>query len=280
MAEEAATEAEVWSWCGSTEQHKLLLQIISEPADAPTAAAALMGGRPLQVRHVLQLAALISNDKWVKGFKLSLPSSGSKDRGVWLHCWLHYLGCSGVQASFGAQSLFSRALLSWATREGKLAKDRLEAAQLAVDTGKKTVELRASWSERIVQEKKSGLELFEVPESLRVKLGCAEQHSPSPRQPIATPVAPSPPPASRDAADAAGTEPTPPAASEGEAALGGIDLLAAAAAVELPAAEVEQAVAQRLDDETPTEQRLRRLRAELATARKTSWAVHEVRRQG
>ena len=129
MAEEAATEAEVWSWCGSTEQHKLLLQIISEPADAPTAAAALLGGRPLQVRHVLQLAALISNDKWVKGFKLSLPSSGSKDRGVWLHCWLHYLGCSGVQASLGARSLISKALLSWATKEAKLAKDRLEAAR-------------------------------------------------------------------------------------------------------------------------------------------------------
>ena len=277
MAEEAATEAEVWSWCGSTEQHKLLLQIISEPADAPTAAAALLGGRPLQVRHVLQLAALISNDKWVKGFKLSLPSSGSKDRGVWLHCWLHYLGCSGVQASFGAQSLFSRALLSWATREAKLAKDRLEAARLASLEGKQTGELRAASSEQIEQEENPGLEVFELPASLRVKLGCAEQHSPSPRQPIATPVAPSPPPASRDAADAAGTEPTPPAASEGEAALGGIDLLAAAAAAELPAAEVEQAVAQRLDDETPTEQRLR---AELTTARKTSWAVHEVRRQG
>jgi hypothetical protein len=184
MAEEAATEAEVWSWCGSTEQHKLLLQIVSQPADAPTAAAALLGGRPLQVRHVHQLAALISNKKWVKDFKLSLPSTGSKDKGVWLQRWLHYLGCSGVQASLGAQSVFSRALLSWVTREAKLAKDRLEATRLAALHGMQTGEQRAASSERIEQEEKPGLELFELPASLRVKLGCAEQHSPSPRNGI------------------------------------------------------------------------------------------------
>ena len=276
MAEEAAAAAEIWSWCGSAEQHKLLLQIISQPTDAPTAAAALMGGRPLQVRHVHKLALLVSKDRWVQWFKSGLPAAACMDRGGWLHTWLHYLGCREVGASLGARSSsFTKALFSWATREAELAKKRLVNAQRKA--GKATEELHASACEEVAREEKAALEIFELPEGLRSKLP-----SPPARQPIATPDSCSPAHrhASGEAADAASAAPTPPAASEGEAvpgeALVGIDLLAAAAAAELPAAAVEQAVAQRLD-EAPTEQCLR---AELATARKTSWAVHEVRRQG
>ena len=260
------------AFCSSSEELELLGGMLKSMAGGSAAAATLLKGSVLQVGMVHCLVAIINSPPKVAKLKGCLQGGkaavATADKGVWLQVWLHFLGGVEPPASLAHQSIFSKALRTWAESNAERAQKQLETARKRLQRAERsqTAQLPDA-REKLAAEEEASRKPFELSAHLCAMQGCApiltlftsDVDSSSDADPCASP-------------PSEATAPPSPVADAMAAATSLAELATVAAAAPVAELEKEGSAAAVGGEKSPQEQRLR---AERERASALCWELRK-----